>query len=393
MPYKPVIRNYVTHHIKTESGATSIRNLTASGNFLNSFNGSSVPTWKRLIASRKDASSAASGTLYVNHQRVPGIVRHEGTGPKRGREIWLRGFGVFPHPGVFKNPSSGLKESVENEALSKLLKQAQDRQRGFQGATFLGELKDVVRMLRHPFTGVNGLLTDWLYKVPRNWRRNLRAVSDSWLEVQYGLRPLLSDINSALNAINSLARNFETSRVVILSSAQEEVEFRPSSYYLHSSTYKASFVAVEYAKYSVAYHGAVWLLPTDYQWWGADPLRDWLPTAWELLPWSFLIDYFTNIGEIVNRSSFRSSDMVFLCRSERTDHREELSRVKYSPINSSWKLVTHVPERQVLIKRDWTRTPISDVPIPSFTFRAPGLGNLKWLNISALLAGRLRLRN
>jgi hypothetical protein len=66
---------------------------------------------------------------------------------------------------------------------------------------------------------------------------------------------------------------------------------------------------------------------------GADPsgqislAQDWqlvpskfLPTAWDLLPWSWMADFFTNVGDIIRGLSFVSGN---LCWIEETHHQEE----------------------------------------------------------------------
>jgi hypothetical protein len=50
---------------------------------------------------------------------------------------------------------------------------------------------------------------------------------------------------------------------------------------------------------------------------------NWLPTAWELLPYSFVYDYFANIGDIINAATVQQSDMTFGNRLIRTHNWSE----------------------------------------------------------------------
>lgn len=52
-------------------------------------------------------------------------------------------------------------------------------------------------------------------------------------------------------------------------------------------------------------------------------LRDWVPTLWNCIPYSFVIDYFTNVGDVVEFYSTDLSSVVGISKSvkrEQTQH-------------------------------------------------------------------------
>jgi hypothetical protein len=136
-----------------------------------------------------------------------------------------------------------------------------------------GDLGGVARLLGQPST-----------------RKRLtgRTVSQQWLEIQYGWKPLLSDVYDvfeALTPIQGLIRSIGRSHCDIpLSGVQEDPTFT-STNEIHISKKSKTTLYFTFPGDGALLQAAQGGLFAP------------LEVAWDLLPWSFLIDWFLPIGD------------------------------------------------------------------------------------------------
>lgn len=114
---------------------------------------------------------------------------------------------------------------------------------------------------------------------------------------------------------------------------------------------------------------------------------DWVPTAYELMPHSWLLDYFTTLGDVINAVvTAQRLRYVFCNRTVRhwLQHDIKLSpRMNYKsiyPHQIKWEVYN--PGRLVVRKKHMSRNPVGSVPIPSLTFSGP-LSTAKVANLTA----------
>jgi hypothetical protein len=119
----------------------------------------------------------------------------------------------------------------------------------------------------------------------------------------------------------------------------------------YCSIFKPSAYMKINSSYSVRFKGAIRTNTDNGQIGRAQSLRllpaDWLPTAWDLLPWSWVADYFTNIGDIIQALSFPTSNLVWACETDRT-----INTVEYSDV--------------FLVMKDWLPPDYYWVQTPKF---------------------------
>jgi hypothetical protein len=125
--------------------------------------------------------------------------------------------------------------------------------------------------------------------------------------------------------------------------------------------------------------------------------RDFLPAVWEAIPYSFLIDYFTNIGDIIEAVSFPLTGIAWGSITFRNHSIRSVERVAVDPDalgvvfpqDGSNKVFSFKPffvewDRKYVDRAVWNGS-----YIPSFRFEIPGTKNWKkYFNIAAL--ARLR---
>jgi hypothetical protein len=119
-------------------------------------------------------------------------------------------------------------------------------------------------------------------------------------------------------------------------------------------------------------------------------LADLPVTVWNLIPWSFLADYFINVGSILDSLSVLQVNFLFLGTTQKR-------RVQINIENRGWQFSFQPPGKftsppsvivtggQIVTSRvDYSRTPIPVTAlIPSLTLSVPGM-NMKWVNMAAL---------
>lgn len=155
---------------------------------------------------------------------------------------------------------------------------------GFDALTWLAELKDVRRLWES--------ISDKLLhlKVPKN----LRGLSSSWLEYRYGWRQLVNDfknLNEACAKLKDKRARHSARTGTRQSSSTSTPTSTPGQYY---DTMEIVTDTVE-----VSARGCVTAdveVPT-FQF-------NLLQTAWEIIPYSFVIDWFVNVGKTLSAISF-----------------------------------------------------------------------------------------
>lgn len=155
---------------------------------------------------------------------------------------------------------------------------------GHDTLTFLAELMEVKRMFFQ--TGRRLLTLD----VPRNWRR----LTNDYLEYRYGWRVLMYDLKSLNNAVKNLNNG-----------VQRYKECRGTTSTTSNDTSWTGSLAGRVAHHSVTdevtigKRGCV-VADLDVPEFQFNPLV----TAWELIPYSFVVDWFLTVGQSLAALSF-----------------------------------------------------------------------------------------
>jgi hypothetical protein len=283
-----------------------------------------------------------------------------------------------------------------NTALVQFLKKVRREQTVFSGPTFLGELRESMRMIRRPAQGLRNLCDSYLDRVkkvkkqrPKNWKKNL---SDMWLEQAFGWTPLINDINDSYKAYKSLA-DARTQVPVTAYGVDGELAANQSA----SGTVDVhSIIGYKYGlrctnNQFVRIRGMVTrqveqTFSGKLQPFGFTP-EEFIPTAWELLPWSFLVDYFSNIGDVITANVASRSNLAWTNVSSVGYQIAEVSAgpdlafsVGGIPLKRGGDSLTSKRERRVV-----TRDTVHSLGQPTFYLELPGRP-AQWANMLALFA-------
>lgn len=386
--------------------------------------GPPVDNWREKIAKGTQATSNLTGS-WLSLDFTPGYCYSR----KLCRWLGVDNWATEELLGFFRSISSTLgappavattaNASADAQALMEFVKHARAKQGAFQGSVFVAELADTLRMIRNPASGIRRAIDAYHGRARRNIRRAIardplstrvgelsqanrasaaRALSESWLEFQFGVKPLVADLDDALKSYRRFKDRQPRSPVFGFSNAADPptrtTNFASS---LHVRVDYEAFLTVNAY---VRYYGAVKLhidtVSTSVAEEAGFRFRDFAPALWEWIPYSFLVDYFTNISEIVEAASFPRGDIAWMAKTWRNTATRDISRSTVKPLSGSsypnnnyTRIERFVPPRAIYERKYFERHPYNGSLIPKFQFEIPG--SRKWrqyLNIGAL--GHLR---
>jgi hypothetical protein len=420
-PSGAVLRSLITNYLSAPGTPTIVLRIDQlnSGAVTKSVG---FPDWKIRIRRGESATTELVGTRWTTRAGGGGhiSVRRHGFGPlpQRQDQWYLYEFwgDLGAYPGTLDDPSLKSITSVENEVKRIAVSKIRQAQTSLRGLVAAGEMGQTVRMItsraRSLHVGVFGYLTT-LRKVvkPRRSRRKgqraatlerevkrvNRLVAGSWLEAQYGWKPLVNDIRDGALALSRI-QTYRAPSVRIhaaASSAEKSAGFTatrtngPLSYkFSTSSTFEYEF-KVYGVVHSTPRGVKVFNFPVLDEF--GLKLSEFVPTIWELIPYSFLVDYFSNIGQIIDAYSLNASNVGWL--NSGVKKVSKFTSVPHSvafqtPPGGQWDTDQRTGVggpfeiTREYVKRS-TFTP--GHLVPSLEFRVPGTST-KWLNMAALLA-------
>jgi hypothetical protein len=291
--------------------------------FVDSFTGFKQPGWRQLILNGGNATTPASGTKQTFTDPIISGYCTIDNGSQKVKRTAIGAMGALFGEDTFL-PIDGIvpSEEIDNRALVAFLKKCKAAQKKISSGVVLGELKETLHLIKKPASSLRELVTSYVSACRRGTRgaspsATLRHLRSQWLEFSFGARPLVSDLNGGLEAL--LKHYYDLPSAYVY-----QHSFTPFS--AHSDTIYHSlwsqFIPVfmdriTYRKYGRKIVGKVRLMTTGT----VGPivetlgltLPDFFPTVYQLIPYSFLVDYFTNIGDILEAASFNRLDLIWHC--------------------------------------------------------------------------------
>ncbi len=287
--------------------------------------GTSLPHHQQVIDSGGNATTPLDATWdTIDERKAAYRVRSNPGGGIPPVDATVSGYLMTGNTGWNRQPlepSIDLSEA-DNKARVKFFKNVRAQHTKFNGVTFLGELRESLHMIRHPAQALYKNADDYLKRVkklkrqaPKDWSKRLGGL---WLEHAFGWVPLLNDIKDGYAAYQEATKPSQGATIIngsysdMVDSTNEKLN-GPYAGFVNTSWFVGSFGGVKIysrdtctqtcvVRYRGQYRAQVEAPRVRNQrLFGFTP-QDFVPAAWELLPWSFLIDYFTNFGDVVEAS-------------------------------------------------------------------------------------------
>lgn len=351
-------------------------------------NRASATTTMDAVLNRMYVSNSDRAMTKHRHVSVPSFT------------TWSWNGGCFSFNGQFAtDPSSLIIESVRNQAKTRVISKIRSAQTSLKGLVTVGEFGETVRMVNFAGKGLMSGMRSFLFDVQQNaghWARratpqNLaRRIGQRWLEYSFGWKPLVADIDDGMRAIQRWQSRSLPSVQVRVGAESGINEILPF-FNVSKSWYTISYQPRRRLRYGYKIYGSVGLtnpglgsLAHEYGF----KLDEFVPTLWELIPFSFLADYFVNIGVVIDALAFNSSAVQWLNYGELREcelSHDLRSHVLQSP--ASYKAYEDViylgPPFRHLRQRKLRGVQSLGHLTPTLEFRVPGTST-KWLNIAAL---------
>lgn len=390
-----------------------------SATVLGSRTGERVADWKEKVRLGIDASSSFSSDRSRIDRISPAEVFHTAIldgNPGSKQVQWWKGLNAnLPTTVTHLLPDQA---SAEAAAISQLYKKLNAQLSHLAGASSLAEFGDVLHQFGHPFKSIVDLTNRRLNRLELAARglrgttvfRKIRwheIVASTWLEYAFGLAPLISDTRKAAEALARFqfeqTSDFKRRERITGRGHSEKVTYttgltpagstwvQTRRSFRTTTTRKVQYICGIGSSLEADFGSIDRLV----QLLGFKPM-DWIPAAWEVVPWSWLVDYFTNVSDILDAAATSTADVKWAVKTT-TD--ETVLEYICSPDIPATKVtmagnypwvtasISGTGGGYKFVRKTVTRTPHVELGVPPLVFSLPGQAG-QFANMAAVLLQR-----
>jgi hypothetical protein len=355
------------------------------------------------------------------------------SGPYKGKIIEVSDsnplFGTG-YIGFLPSSSGASLTEANNRASAAIFKAIRASFYQISGPTFLGELRESLQMIRRPAASLQKSFGAYMTKIDKNLGRIGRLppstrfvrdglgnwqpigknanrtesvrkmLADTWLEYSFGWSPLVSDIKSGAIALARFGTDIRRDHVSavgvhenVTSDATNILATAPGIVSLHWTDrhqIRVSYKVGLQASMNVPSGTPDRLIELcGFSW------QNFAPTVWELLPWSFLVDYFVNINSVLEAYTTDTANVTWASKFTKT---ASLRRIDYhldvpatKAISGDVFVMANRPDGGYYESEVSTGTRTSGLTYPTLTFKLPDLPRQVG-NMAALFLAQGRMR-
>ena len=355
-------------------------------NFNRSRTGVDLPGYHHKINVGENATTALTAFTESLVFYDPGSINVSSFGSYYPDISVVNKFNLFP-TGHGDGSIFAMMDKAVAQSTSAAFSKIRAKQTPFEGQVFLGEIRETLQFLRHPLETTLKLAQALEKK--KGKLKTAKAIADTWLEFRFGILPLIGDSIRILELAQTVAdrkeilsyRTYGMDEKTTRSVSTEEF-FDGTIFYDLVSSYHHKVECItrfgilakaldSFEGYKSALENSVLDLKTV-------PI-----TAWELTQFSWLVDYFVNIADILEAASTGVSSVSWQSQSRiwTTEFTQTATnfRDSYHATQSSLQR----PGLLSTKRRDVSRTGAS-LEIPPLVFSLPG-SKIRYANIAAVL--------
>lgn len=407
MGYKSQLRSRLlsssTEVLDDDNGVVDTIDKTSTMRWVDVRTGGNNPMYFSKIKAGLGATNYLNAEKHDIRELQPGkmvmVVNQGRAKGQTGESTWL---GINPEL-ISASITDASLIQAENVAALKVRQKIRSVQQDMSGLTFLGELRESVKMIKKPAIGLENLLRKFIGNAnPKEWKRSrkgIRKASKSHyledlgamvLEVNFGLKPLVSDIQGIAEMMLPQVNVDDIRRVRGTGTEYDEPVFD----FGHNSDMEARVYQnrVTISECDVTFIAGVRrkiecdaLLGLSHLASRSFSLDDIVPTAWELLPWSFLIDYFSDIGDVLSANYLSMSNVAWSQRTRRAKTSKTVWAYQAIPYAPAYFGIVEFTPRVVQSSASWVERATADVPYVTARFELPSK-RVQFANMLALLA-------
>lgn len=302
--------------------------------------GVNVPQWKQRIRRGEGATTVLEGRRYriVGDSPVTGrhLIVNSNTAVESYRTVEgdASSFLDLPNGNV-----GSLLDEADVTARMKFIKHAREAQRALSGLTVLGELRETVHMITRPLKTLRNYVDQLTStakkrrkKIGNKNRKRLKdAMADTWLEWSFGAVPLVNDIVDGAEAA-SRAITFHPPSMVVSGKGRSGGVVSITTASTVGANIQATIRTRKSVSCEVKYYGRISTVVPGHSLTAGTfgvTFNDVIPAAWELIPYSFLVDYFTNVGEVIEAACFPYNTIAWANRGEKVTYSNKLENVDF----------------------------------------------------------------
>jgi hypothetical protein len=361
--------------------------------------GTSLPDWKNRIRNHQSATTNFDAVKSTIRWR-PGTTVVTRTGTLQPGWLWhakTQGFyKLGTIDGSIPSYDWGTYKTAYNLAVQRLYDFIRSIESPANAGEDIGEYKQTVNQIRKPMAGLQDLTSyvvnnhvNLLKKAKwNNIKQTAKALGDLTLEYRFGLKPLLSTLAEAKVSLENRDVMFEFYRFNVKGKHDTASFTRSGPYgtgairHTYGETIR-SLVTVRFkGEYRIGHNvdrrsfnagiGLTW--------------REAIPTIYNLIPYSFLVDYFTNVGTFMSIFSVPWPNVAWCNKTSRFRHEEIFTELSGEGI-SQFATTSFTPSSYTYTLKRILRTDQLTIPLPMLEFSLPTAH--QYSNIVALLASRL----
>lgn len=293
-------------------------------------NGSNATGPYYLLATKVEVLTPGSATSSSNAKAVP---FPPGTPNPSSTEVFT-GFATNISPPGTGSTSASKAEAI---ALAQIYRKIRSEQERMNSLASLAEITDVFRQFGAPANALIDLTNKRLNRLELERRglkgtvsfkraQWLRIVASTYLEWSFGLAPIISDTMKAAEALARFNNDEELSKLlprrkVTGRGIDRAVSTNTNITNIGSSLMRMSRTETDTYESRCQYiAGLSAPITADFgsnerlmELLGVNP-RNLIPAVWEAVPWSWLADYFSNVGEILNAAATSTASVNWVCK-------------------------------------------------------------------------------